>query len=212
MIENFDGGHHRFAFSRHLCFLYLIRRRENLLIWQRNDASPLLVHNITMDYDVPNLEQKLQSFRTLPAEDIFELASNVFSGCNDSRLPEGYLRSLDYSDQILCFRACLICWSIPCHQIPREMQLRAVLADQHRRDSLVSAGTGSGKTLPIALNILFDNPSDHRITLTISPLKRLQTTQENDFRVRYGIPTYAINEDTPRDDKWWKVSRKQLNK
>ena len=101
-----------------------------------------------------------------------------------------------------------ICWSIPCHQIPREMQLRAVLADQHRRDSLVYAvnGAGSGKTLPIALNILLDNPSDHKITLTISLLKRLQSTQENDFWVRYGIPTYAINEDTPRDDNWWKVS------
>jgi replicative superfamily II helicase len=89
------------------------------------------------------------------------------------------------------------------------MQLQAVLADQHRHDSLVSASTGSGKTLPIALNILLDDPSNHRITLTISPLKRLQTTQENDFRVRYGILTYAINEDTPRDEKWWKVSRKK---
>ena len=158
----------------------------------------------TMNYDVPDLERKLQSFRNLPAEDILELASKIFY--DDCRLPEEYLRSLDYGDRVLCIRACLICWSIPCRQIPQEMQLRAVLADQHRHDSLVSAGTGSGKTLPIALNIVFDNPSDHKITLTISPLKRLQTTQENDFRVRYGIPTYAINEDTPRDDKWWKVS------
>ena len=68
-----------------------------------------------MDYDVrhhvPNLKRKLKFFRILPAEHILELASNVFSGYNDSRLPEEYLRSLNYSDQILCFRACIICWS-----------------------------------------------------------------------------------------------------
>ena len=53
-----------------------------------------------------------------------------------------------------------------------------------------------------SLNILLDNPSDHKIALTISPLKLLQTIQENDFRVRYGSSTYVINEDTPGDDKW----------
>jgi hypothetical protein len=30
-----------------------------------------------MNYDMPDLKQKLQSFRTLPAEDILELATNV---------------------------------------------------------------------------------------------------------------------------------------
>jgi hypothetical protein len=80
-----------------------------------------------MNYDVPDLKQKLQSFRTLPAEDILELAANVFY--NDYRLPEEYLCGLNHSDRIISLRACLICWSIPCHQIPREMQLRALLAD-----------------------------------------------------------------------------------
>ncbi|KAF8801008.1 hypothetical protein BYT27DRAFT_7116166 [Phlegmacium glaucopus] len=61
------------------------------------------------------------------------------------------------------------------------MQLWAVLADQHGKDLLVSAGTGSGKTLPIALNILLNNPARKLVTLTLSPLKRLQSTQENDF-------------------------------
>jgi hypothetical protein len=36
------------------------------------------------------------------------------------------------------------------------MQLRDVLADRLRKDTLIAAGTGSGKTLPIALNILLD--------------------------------------------------------
>ena len=179
--------------------------RRRAFLYTPSSSSPSCRAGV-MDivaYDVPTLECSLQSFRTLPAADILELATKIFFG--DRRLPEEYLATLSHADYVICIRACLICWSLPCNQIPREMQLRAVLADQHRCDSMVSAGTGSGKTLPIALNILFDNPSDHRITLTISPLKRLQATQENDFCVRYGIPTCAINEDTPRDDKWWNV-------
>ena len=85
------------------------------------------------------------------------------------------------------------------------MQLRSILADQLGKDSLLSAGTGSGKTLPIAINILLDDPSKNKITLTISPLKRLQSTQEADFSSRYGIRTFAINDDTPREDAWWTV-------
>jgi ATP-dependent helicase YprA (DUF1998 family) len=34
-------------------------------------------------------------------------------------------------------------------QVPREMQLRAILSDSQGKDTLVSVGTGSGKTLPI---------------------------------------------------------------
>ncbi|KDR71013.1 hypothetical protein GALMADRAFT_75298 [Galerina marginata CBS 339.88] len=82
------------------------------------------------------------------------------------------------------------------------MQLRAVLADQHGLDSLISAGTGSGKTLPTALKVLLDLLT----TITLSPLKRLQVTQENDFNSRYGIRTVVINEDTSGDDSWWDVS------
>ena len=65
--------------------------------------------------------------------------------------------------------------------------------------------TGSGKTLPIALNILLDDPARHPITMMLSPLKRLQVTQESDFNSQYSIPTVVINEDTPREDSWWTV-------
>lgn len=86
------------------------------------------------------------------------------------------------------------------------MQLRTLLADVKGKDCLVSAGTGSGKTLPIALKILLDDPTKNLITLTLSPYKRLQKTQETDFTTRYQILTAVINEDTPRDDTWWSVS------
>jgi replicative superfamily II helicase len=88
----------------------------------------------------------------------------------------------------------------------RVMQLCTVLADQHEKDYLIAAGTGSGKTLPMALNILLEDPAKNWITITISPLKRLQSTQETDFNTQYGIPTVVINEDTPRDDAWWNAS------
>ena len=123
-----------------------------------------------------------------------------------SKLPREFLDTLDDKDLVICFRVTLLCCYVTNGaQIPCEMQLRAVLADQHGNDYLVAAGTGSGKTLPMALNILLDDPSKYLITITISPLKRLQSTQENDFNTRYGIPTVVINEDTPRDDTWWNV-------
>jgi replicative superfamily II helicase len=80
------------------------------------------------------------------------------------------------------------------------MQFRVVLASQNGKDCLVSAGTGSGKTLPIALNALLDDPLKNPATLVLLPLKRLQVTQETDFNSRYGIPVVVINEDTPRED------------
>jgi replicative superfamily II helicase len=89
-------------------------------------------------------------------------------------------------------------------ETPREMQLRAAVADQNG-DSLTSAGTGSGKTLPVALNCLLDDPSMELVTLTISPLKRLQSTQTDHFSKKYNVPTLTINENTPRDDAWWDV-------
>ena len=49
-------------------------------------------------------------------------------------------------------------------QVSREMQLRALVADQNGGDSLT-------------LNFLTIPP----VILTISPLKRLQSTQSNDF-------------------------------
>jgi ATP-dependent helicase YprA (DUF1998 family) len=86
------------------------------------------------------------------------------------------------------------------------MQLRSILADQRGRDSLISAGTGSGKTLPIALCTLLDDPAKKKVTIVVSPLKRLQKSQAIEFTTRFGIRAVAINEDTPRESTWWSVS------
>jgi hypothetical protein len=69
-----------------------------------------------------------------------------------------FLNGLAEKDLATCLLASLICWSITGGtQVPRAMQLRAVLANRHHNDALIAAGTGSRKTLPIALNILLDD-------------------------------------------------------
>ena len=153
---------------------------------------------------VQNLDERLQYFRTCNPNELSQLISTVIT---DSRLPKEFLDSLSNEDQTICKRACMICWSVTdgvC--VPREMQLRVILAGRHGLDALVASGTGSGKTLPMALTMLLDDPADHRITITISPLKRLQVTQESDFNTKYGISTVVINDDTTSENSWWDVS------
>lgn len=152
-------------------------------------------------FHVPTLQERLNEIRSLSAEDVHELVSITLPL---EKLPISYLETLDKDDKTTAYRAPLLSWSVTGNtQIPRELQLRACLATFSCQDSLVDAGTGSGKTLPIALNLLLDDPANHHISLTISPLKRLQVTQADNFNKNYGIPTIAINDDTPREDNYW---------
>ncbi|KAF8275163.1 hypothetical protein EI94DRAFT_35352 [Lactarius quietus] len=91
------------------------------------------------------------------------------------RLPAGFLATLNDDDLTICYRAAILCYGITGSvQVPCEMQLKAVLSDCHGKDTLVSAGYGSDKTLPIALNVLLDDPDKRLITVILSPLKRLR--------------------------------------
>ena len=152
----------------------------------------------------PELSQWLSLMRTCSGDELCDLVL-VLGLCE--RLPTDFLATLDDDeDLMLCYQVAVICYSVTGSvQVPHEMQLKAVLSNFHGKDTLVSAGTGSGKTLPIALNILLDDPARHPITVMLSPLKRLQLTQEFDFNSRYSIPTVVINEDTSREDSWWTV-------
>jgi hypothetical protein len=103
----------------------------------------------TVDY-VPTLDERLIYLREAPGSAISTLVDSM-SELNNC-LPQNYLLELEESDRVICLRAALVCWAVTEGKIiPREMQLRAILADQRSRDSLISAGTGSGKTLPIAI-------------------------------------------------------------
>ncbi|KAF9484311.1 P-loop containing nucleoside triphosphate hydrolase protein [Pholiota conissans] len=148
------------------------------------------------------LEEWLQFFRTSSSADIEEVCVAITD--LHARLPEDYLAGLEYDHRTICLRGSLVCWSVTSGSyVMQKMQLQTVLSGRLRRDTLTFAGTGSGKSLPIAILILRDNPLEFRVTITISPLKRLQTSQEQDFNTRYGIRTFAINDDRPRDDAWW---------
>ena len=152
----------------------------------------------------PTLAERLNYFHTCNFLQVLDVLNEIFLL---EVLPTAYLDGLDNEpDRILCLRACLISWAISSgKKIPMEMQLKTVLACWKKSDTLVLARTGSGKTLPMALTILLDNPAMNYKTITISLLKRLQTTHENDFNTHYSVETVVINEDTPRDEKWWNI-------
>ncbi|PPQ81297.1 hypothetical protein CVT24_009899 [Panaeolus cyanescens] len=168
------------------------------------DSDHETPHTNTASLEGPaTLQERLKKLREMSLTSLEELVL-VLGSDFEARLPRNYLMSLDDKDREICLRACLVCYSVTgASQVPRQMQLQVVISNQHGKDCLVSAGTGSGKTLPIALNILLDDDSKQTVTITFSPLKRLQVTQENDFITRYSIPTVVINEDTPNDDAWW---------
>jgi replicative superfamily II helicase len=154
---------------------------------------------------VPSLSECLQYLWSCSGDELTQLVSDL---CLKERLPCMFLDGLSKEDKTICYCVALLCYCVTLSmQIPCEMQLRVVLTDQHKKDSLVSAGTGSGKTLLIILNALLDAPDKQLVTLVISPLKCLQVTQENNFNTQYGIPAVLINEDTPREDTWWTVGQ-----
>lgn len=153
---------------------------------------------------VLGLSEHLQYLCTCSGHSLDVLVSNLQL---TNHLLVSFIDVLDKDDKAVCYWAALMCYSMTsATQVPCEMQLRVVLANQNGKDCLISAGTGSGKTLPIVLNTLLDDPDKKLVTLTLSPLKGLQMTQESDFNSWYNIPTVVINEDTPREDAWWTVS------
>ena len=151
------------------------------------------------------LETKLNYIHKCSDKDILLLVTAVIP---QDRLPLQYLKSLSNRDRTICYRAAMVCWTVTgSTMVPWEMQFCTVLSDFQRKDCIIAAGTGSGKTLPIALCIHLDDPHANPITITISPLKCLQVTQESDFNMCFKIPTVSINKDTPHDTNWWNMSK-----
>ena len=105
-----------------------------------------------------------------------------------------WINSLDSDqDQYLdALHACLIVFSVTDGQIiPRQFQLVAGLAALWGKNSIVNAGTGSGKTLSIAIPLLMNLKA---VAIVISPLKHLQITQAEALE-RFLIKPLMINQD-----------------
>jgi len=138
-------------------------------------VSAHLSLTILMD-SAPMLTERLAYFRACSPLQVTDISDQIFP---PEVLPIAYLDGLDnQTDRIHCLCTCLVSWAISSgKQIPREMQLQTMLGCWKKCDTLVSARTGSGKTLPMALTILLDDPAMNYKTITISPLKRLQATQ-----------------------------------
>jgi hypothetical protein len=106
--------------------------------------------------------ERVSFLRTCSAQDLEQLLALEFPS---ELLPTQFTTSsLNDKDRIICWRASPISWTVA-KQVPREMQLRVVLADHHLKDSLTISVTGTGKTLPMALNMLLDDPSQNWRTI-----------------------------------------------
>ncbi|KAF8427206.1 hypothetical protein L210DRAFT_3420065 [Boletus edulis BED1] len=106
-----------------------------------------------------------------PLDTAIQLSSTLI---ND-RLPHEYLATLNNEDRLEALRACLIISLLTDSRVvPCVFQLQASLEMLHQRDCVVIAGTSSGKTLCLLIPALLRPDS---ISITISPLKRLQTIQ-----------------------------------
>jgi ATP-dependent helicase YprA (DUF1998 family) len=105
------------------------------------------------------------------------------------RLPNEYIETLGDKDRTDALRACLLVYVLTATTIvPRQFQLEAILATLNGRDIVITAGTGSGKTLCLIIPILLRPDT---ISMTISPLKRLQNMQ---VRLNSIIANYCVRE------------------
>jgi len=103
-----------------------------------------------------------------------------------------WIDSLDPDQHLDAFRACLLVFSVTDGWVvPRQFQLEAGLATYRGKNTIINAGTGSGKTLSMVIPLLMNLEA---IAIIISPLKRLQTTQARELE-RFLIKPLAINQD-----------------
>lgn len=115
----------------------------------------------------------LSRLRDLDSSDVSHMFEQTIS--QEQQPPAQWMATLSHSERVLAQRLCLIFHSATGGaKCPRQFQLESSLATLAGRDCLVNAGTGSGKTLCMILPMLFEPTG---VTITISPLKRLQEAQ-----------------------------------
>ncbi|KAJ7679965.1 hypothetical protein B0H17DRAFT_943650, partial [Mycena rosella] len=87
-------------------------------------------------------------------------------------------------------RACLLILTVTRGRlVPHDLQLQAGIAAANGKECFVIARRGWGKTMCIAIPIML---SPDRVSITISPLKRLQMMQVGDLTSITASFTYSI--------------------
>lgn len=120
--------------------------------------------------------EAMDRIRDAPLETLRDEFSLMQHG-NGDKAPLTYILTLVESEQIIAYKLCLLVYFVTRgKEIPKELQLKAAIASIER-NSLVVATTGFGKTHIMALLILLERSTSSKVFITISPLKRLQTTQ-----------------------------------
>jgi len=123
---------------------------------------------------------------------------NVISQLDSNILPSDvFLNGLSLEHISTVKRACLVISTLARHIILKEWQLAATLDILAGRDTILNASTGAGKTMLIILPMLLRPGS---ISITVSPLKRLMSSQAVELG-RYGLRAAIVNEDTSHDQE-----------
>ena len=119
---------------------------------------------------------------------ILQLDSNILPS-------DGFLDGLSLEHASTAKRACFIAFALARHVILKEWQLAATLDILAGHDTILNASTGAGKTMLIILPMLLRPGS---ISITVSPLKRLMSSQAAELS-RYGLRAAIVNEGTSHD-------------
>jgi len=120
----------------------------------------------------------------------------LFPRLHSNILPsDTFLDALSLENASTVKRACLVTFALARHIILKEWQLATTLDILAGRDTILNASTGAGKTMLIVLPMLLRPGS---ISITVSPLKRLMTSQAAELG-RYGLRAAIVNEDTSHD-------------
>jgi ATP-dependent helicase YprA (DUF1998 family) len=122
--------------------------------------------------DALSLVSDLKTIRNLTGDLLISKCQQIPPS---QQLRHEFIVNLETHEQEIVYKGCLLLYTVTNGiKVPQEFQLEATLALLAGWDSLINAGTGSGKTLCMVLPALLDPTS---VSLMILPLKQLQILQ-----------------------------------